>query len=175
MTGLSGGGNSSNFDNKDRSDDNYENDNVAGVNSSNYLEVDNADDNSGDGSSDRGNNDDNNQSAPERWILVLAVTILAFGFILLALRSVIFSLIFIVIGMSLFTYWLYVGVRSREQQHLFTDYNLDQSSNIPGARGAKQVCTCPICKHTESKICLKRRCPCCILTRNKQIIGHFSN
>ncbi|MGH9985169.1 MAG: hypothetical protein ACRD8W_14590, partial [Nitrososphaeraceae archaeon] len=51
-----------------------------------------------------------NRRTPELWILVLAITIVAFGVTLLALRSVIFSLMLITIGVSLFALWLYVGV-----------------------------------------------------------------
>jgi len=118
-----------------------------------------------------------NQCTPERWILVLAITILAFGVVLLTLRSVIFSLILITIGISLFAYWLYVGVRSKEEQNSpITDYTRGSSFATPEAKEKEEhVCTCPICKHTESKSCINRRCPCCILTRNKQIIGHFNN
>jgi hypothetical protein len=35
-------------------------------------------------------------------------------------------------------------------------------------------CTCSICKHTESKTCIGVRYACCVLMRNKQIIGHFN-
>lgn len=131
--------------------------------------------------SNNGDNDDDkhssnsNQRTPERWILFLAMIILAFGVTLLTLRSVVFSLILITIGVSLFAYWLYVGVRSKEQNRPFTDNMRDSSFTTPGAIEKEHVCTCPICKHTESKSCMQRRCPCCILTRNKQIIGHFNN
>lgn len=119
----------------------------------------------------------NNQRTPERWILILAIIILGFGVILLTLRSIIFSLMLITIGVSLFAYWLYVGVRSKEEQNSpLRDYNRDFSFATLGEKEKEEhVCTCPICKHTESKSCMQRRCPCCILTRNKQIIGHFNN
>jgi hypothetical protein len=35
-------------------------------------------------------------------------------------------------------------------------------------------CACSICKHAESKTCIEIRCACCVLMRNKQIIGHFN-
>lgn len=124
-------------------------------------------DNSTGGGSDNESSSYNEKSPPERWILVIAMAILAFGIILLTLRSVIFSLIFVTIGISLFAYWLYVGVRAREQNRILT--------TVSGVNKQERVCTCPICKHTESNACLETRCPCCILTRNKQIIGHFNN
>jgi hypothetical protein len=55
------------------------------------------------------------QSVPDRWILLCAIALLAIGVLLLALRSVIFSLILTTIGLSFFVYWLYIGVRRREQ------------------------------------------------------------
>jgi hypothetical protein len=112
--------------------------------------------------------------APERWILVLAMAVLASGVVLLALRSVIFSLIFITIGISLFAYWLYVGVRLKEQLRRLNDPDHAPSTKFRVKEG-EHVCTCPICKHEDSKACMQARCPCCILTRNKQIIGHFNN
>ena len=117
----------------------------------------------------------NKQSTPERWIFVLAMTILAFGVIMLALRSVIFSLILITTGVSLFAYWLYIGVRLKEQNRPLDDFSGDSSNAKSRVKEAEHVCSCPICKHTESKACMELRCPCCILTRNKQIIGHFGN
>jgi hypothetical protein len=111
------------------------------------------------------------QSIPERWILLCAIALLAFGVLLLALRSVVFSLILITIGLSLFVYWLYVGVRTREQARLETNYS--RTSLAVGKQDS--LCRCSICKHTESSSCLELRCPCCTLTRNKQIIGHFDN
>lgn len=117
----------------------------------------------------------NKQSTPERWILILGMTILAFGVIMLTLRSVIFSLILITTGVSLFAYWLYIGVRLKEQNRPLDDFSGNSSPAKSGVKEAEHVCSCPICKHTESKACIKLRCPCCILTRNKQIIGHLDN
>jgi hypothetical protein len=117
----------------------------------------------------------NKQPTPERWILVLGMTILAFGVIMLTLRSVIFSVILIATGVSLFAYWLYIGVRLKEQNRPLNDFSVNSFSAKSRVKEAEHVCSCPICKHTESKACMKLRCPCCILTRNKQIIGHFDN
>jgi MMPL family len=123
-------------------------------------------------SRDDGHND---QSASEHWILISAAVLLAFGVLLLVLRSVLFSLILITVGISLFAYWLYVGVRESEQRRLVTDHARSSSSAASAVSTRDHVCTCSICKHTESSPCLEMRCPCCILTRNNQIIGHFNN
>jgi hypothetical protein len=126
---------------------------------------------------DMESNNVSNKPTPERWILVLAMIVLACGVVLLTLRSVIFSMVFIIIGISLFAYWLYVGVRSKEQLHLLNQ--ADDKATFSSAKSqvneSERVCTCSICKHHESNACMKVRCPCCILTRNRQIIGHFNN
>ena len=124
---------------------------------------------------ERSSPEQNQQSTPERWILALAIAILAFGVILLTLRSVVFSLILVTIGISLFAYWLYLGVRSREQARSLPGYVSNSTFRKSAASERELVCTCSICKHSESKSCMQKRCPCCILTRNKEIIGHFSN
>jgi hypothetical protein len=126
-------------------------------------------------SSERRDDGHDDQSDPERWILICATALLAFGILLLALRSVIFSLILMMIGISLFAYWLYVGVREREQRRIATNYGRNSSSVTSAVGKRDNVCACSICKHTESSSCLEIKCPCCILTRNKQIIGHFHN
>jgi hypothetical protein len=137
--------------------------------------------NDGENSIDRAanmeSNNASNKPTPERWILVLALIVLASGVVLLALRSVIFSMVFITIGISLFAYWLYVGVRSKEQLHLLNqpDDKATFSSAKSRVNEGERVCTCSICKHHESNACMQVRCPCCILTRNRQIIGHFNN
>ena len=57
-----------------------------------------------DRAADMESNNASNKPTPERWILVLAMIVLACGVVLLALRSVIFSMVFITIGISLFAY-----------------------------------------------------------------------
>ena len=124
---------------------------------------------------ERSGPEQNQQPTPERWILVIAIAMLALGVILLTLRSVVFSLILVTIGISLFAYWLYVGVRSREQTRSLPGYVSSSTFIKSGASKRELACTCSICKHSESKSCMQKRCPCCILTRNKEIVGHFSN
>lgn len=158
--------------NIDTSDDNNDPTRHNGTQNSGNIGGDVDDDNNNEYSSPEHNQQ---YSTPERWILVLAITILAFGAILLTLRSVIFSLILITIGISLFAYWLYLGVRAREQNPSLPGYVSSSAFTKRGARETELVCTCSVCKHSESRSCMERRCPCCILTRNKQIIGHFNN
>ena len=71
--------------------------------------------NNGSSSNTGGRDMNSNASNPERWILVLAIAILVLGAILLTLRSAIFSLILIIVGIVLFTYWMYGVVRTRER------------------------------------------------------------
>lgn len=108
---------------------------------------------------------------PERWILVLGLAILMLGVFLLTLRFALFSLMLIIIGVALSTYWLFGVVRSGERDRQFSEDDLIFSK--PSTE-AKTNCTCSICKHIESKTCIKIRCACCVLMRNKQIIGHFN-
>ncbi|MPZ08496.1 MAG: hypothetical protein GEU26_19145 [Nitrososphaeraceae archaeon] len=108
------------------------------------------------------------QSTPERWILVLGMTILAFGVIMLISRSVLFSLILITTGVSLLAYWLYIGVRLKEQNRSLSDSSGNSSPAKSRVKKGEHVCSCSICKHTESKACMELRCPCCILYLDKK-------
>jgi len=110
-------------------------------------------------------------SIQERWILVLGLTIIMLGVFLLTLRFALFSLILIIIGVALSIYWLFGVIRSGERQRQFSEDDLIFSTT---RTVAKMNCTCSICKHTESKTCIGVRCACCVLMRNKQIIGHFN-
>jgi hypothetical protein len=122
--------------------------------------------------SDNNNRDKNeNVLTSLGWVLVLGISMIILGAILLTLRSVFFSLILIIIGISLFAYWLGVGTRSRGQSHDTLAY-IRSSVNEDGK---EVVCTCSICKHKKSGVCLELNCACCILMRNKQIIGHFND
>jgi hypothetical protein len=134
-----------------------------------------SDDSSSSSSSSNDNGDiDNNENALNSpgWVLGLGIALIITGAILLTLRSVVFSLILIIIRVSLFTYRLYAEARSKQQSHFVSEFGTVPSR----ARGKEEaVCICSICKHKESGVCLELRCACCILMRNKQIIGHFNN
>lgn len=130
-------------------------------------------DHSSSSSNDNGAKDNNEKALNSPgWVLGLGIALIITGAILLTLRSVVFSLILIIIGVSLFTYWLYAEARSKQQSHFVSEFG-----TVPTrARGKEEaVCICSICKHKESGVCLELRCACCILMRNKQIIGHFNN
>jgi hypothetical protein len=112
-----------------------------------------------------------NVPTEQRWVLVVSIALVLLGVTLLTLRSVLFSLVLIIAGIAIFTYWLYRVARSREVDRLLPD---DRTfSSKPGV-GAETLCTCSICKHTDTKMCLGIRCSCCVLMRNKQIVGHFN-
>jgi hypothetical protein len=93
------------------------------------------------------------------------------GVFLLTLRFALFSLMLLIIGVALSTYWLFGVVRSGERDRQFHEDDLIFSK--PRTE-AKTNCTCSICKHIESKTCIEIRCVYCVLMRDKQIIGHFN-
>lgn len=108
-----------------------------------------------------GNENNYIKATPERWILFLGIALLVIGVLFLTLRSVLFSLILIIAGVSVFTYWLYINTKSR-----------DRSTTTEKLEGN---CICSICGHRESGMCIEHKCACCILMRNNKIIGHSNN
>jgi threonine/homoserine/homoserine lactone efflux protein len=112
-----------------------------------------------------------NAPTEQRWVLVVSIVLVLLGVTLLTLRSVLFSLALIIAGIAIFTYWLYGVVRSREVDRQLPD---DRTISSKSGAGVETLCTCSICKHTESKTCIEVGCACCVLMRNKQIIGHFN-
>jgi hypothetical protein len=121
------------------------------------------------------NSDENEMSSDastqQRWILVLSIALFLLGATVLTLRSSLLSLALTIAGVALFTYWLYGVVRSRELNRY-----LSEGDTISSKLGTevRTSCSCSVCKHTESKACKRIRCVCCVLVRNKQIIGHFN-
>lgn len=116
---------------------------------------------------------DNNEYSSSRpnWILILGLALIICGALLLTLRSVLFSIMLVTIGVSLFAYWLYTGTRRHESDSVVDNDGVNSDEE----EEETTVCTCRICKHTGSRQCLQMKCACCILMRNKQIIGHFNN
>lgn len=74
---------------------------------------------------------------------------MALNVILLALRSVVFGLIPVAIGMLLFVYWLYLGIRSKDQS-----INLDGSRSSSRSTEDSLLCKYSVCKHNQSKVCM---------------------
>ena len=106
-----------------------------------------------------------NNSGPERWILFLGIGIMIAGVVLLTLRSVLFSLILIVAGFSMFTYWLYSSARSRNHM----------ANTITGTDKEEEDCLCSICGHRVSGTCIQNKCACCLLMKDDKVIGHSNN
>jgi len=116
-----------------------------------------------------GNNKDDksngNNSGPERWILFLGIALMIIGVIFLTLRSVLFSLILIVAGVSVFTYWLYANARPRNRM----------ANTITGTEKQDEDCLCSICGHRVSGTCFQNGCVCCLLMKDDKVIGHSNN
>jgi hypothetical protein len=39
----------------------------------------------------------------------------------------------------------------------------------------KQSCICSVCKHDNAGVCISEKCPCCIMMKGDEIIGHSIN
>jgi hypothetical protein len=117
------------------------------------------------------NHDKNNEnnSGPERWILFLGIGILMVGVVLLALRSVLFSLILIVAGVSVFTYWLYANASANARP------SNRMANIITDTEKQDEDCLCSICGHRVSGTCFQNRCACCLLMKDDKVIGHSNN
>jgi uncharacterized membrane protein len=98
----------------------------------------------------------------QRWLLMLAIATGLFAISLLLLRVNIRTLaILLGIGLPLVTLWLYMDAR----------YFSAQGRNI----SATQTCICPVCKHPSARICLQKKCSCCLITKDEKVIGHSSS
>ncbi|MGB7678324.1 MAG: hypothetical protein WBL49_05895, partial [Nitrososphaeraceae archaeon] len=94
--------------------------------------------------------------------LIYGIGIIIFSVFLFSLRAGIrIFLIFMVIGLALTMLWLYLYLRSKQQNR--TDII------------AKQACICPICKHEETGHCIQQKCACCIVMKGENVIGHSNN
>jgi hypothetical protein len=84
--------------------------------------------------------------------------IIAFGIFLFAIGSGIrVLLIFTIIGLSLIALWLYFNARPK-----------NQNKNRPN----EEKCICPICSHEVVRICMRHRCPCCIVMKGDSDAAH---
>ncbi len=95
--------------------------------------------------------------------LVLGIVVKVFSMLWLALGVRIVFVVFLLIGASLVVYWLYRnGVLSRNSKNGIS-------------RAIEKKCICSICKHEQGKLCLQRKCPCCLIMKRDTIIGHANN
>jgi hypothetical protein len=91
----------------------------------------------------------------QRWLLMMAIS-------LLLLRINIRTLaILLGIGLPLVTLWLYMDAK----------YFSVKARNT----SSKEVCVCPICKHSAAEVCLQERCSCCLITQDEKVVGHSSS
>jgi hypothetical protein len=107
-----------------------------------------------------------------KWLFVIGIGMLLLGIILFALREVLMSLAVLVIGISLFTAWVYLSMRLKQQVGIPVNKQAIIGRIQPRS---KEECTCPICKHKESNICLNDNCACCVMMKNDSIVGHSNN
>ena len=106
------------------------------------------------------------------WVFVIGITMILSGVILFALRAALISLVIMVIGISLFTAWLYLSTRLKESKNLLQK---DGLSNRRAQGELNEECICAICKHKISGTCLNENCACCILMKDNSVIGHSNN
>jgi hypothetical protein len=99
----------------------------------------------------------------QRWLLMLAIATGVFAISLLLLRINIRTLaILLGIGIPLVTLWLYMDAKY---------FSLKGRNN-----SSKEVCVCPICKHSSAEVCLQEKCSCCqITTQDEEVVGHSSS
>ena len=122
--------------------------------------------------SDRSITPHGNQPLSYNWVFAIGITMIILGVILFALRAALISLVIIIIGISLFTAWLYLSTRLKESK------NLPQrggTSNKQAQGELNEECICAICKHKVSSTCLNENCACCILMKDNSVIGHSNN
>ena len=123
-------------------------------------------------SSDRSMTPHGNRPLSYNWVFASGIAVILLGVMLFALRAVLISLVIMIIGISLFTVWLYLSTRLKESKNL-PQYGGLSSRQDQGELNEK--CICPICKHTVSGTCLNENCACCILMKDDSVIGHSNN
>jgi hypothetical protein len=98
------------------------------------------------------------QSATPLWPLIYGLGIVAFSFFLLVLRAGIISfLAFMTAGIAMIVFWTYFST-------------LTKQNSI-----AKQPCKCAICSHKKANFCLEKKCACCIVVKERSIVGHTNS
>ena len=98
----------------------------------------------------------------QRWLLMLAVATALFAVSMFLLRmNVRTAIMFYVIGVAVVTLWMIVDAR----------YFSAPRKNIP----LTQPCACPICKHDYARKCVQGGCACCLVTRDRKVVGHSTS
>lgn len=111
-----------------------------------------------------------NRPLSYNWVFAIGITLILLGVILFALRAALISLVIMIIGISLFTTWLYLSTRLKESK------NLPQKGSLSNRQGElNEECICAICKHKVSTTCLNENCACCILMKDDSVVGHSNN
>ncbi|MER5175276.1 MAG: hypothetical protein ABJB76_01145 [Candidatus Nitrosocosmicus sp.] len=94
------------------------------------------------------------------WPFYSGIGCVLFGILLIVLKvGIRISFIFFIIALFLLGIWIYFIVR------------IDIKKN----KKKTQVCTCPICSHEQSDICIQEKCPCCISMKDNIVMGHSNN
>jgi len=113
-----------------------------------------------------------NRPLSYNWVFAIGITMILLGVILFALRAALVSLVIMIIGISLFTAWLYLITRLKESKNLPQKGSL---SNRQVQGELNEECICAICKHKVSNTCLNENCACCILMKDDSVVGHSNN
>ena len=122
--------------------------------------------------SDRSITPHGKQPLSYNWVFAIGITMIILGVILFALRAAIISLVIIIIGISLFTAWLYLSTRLKESKNL-PQRGSTSNRQVQGELNEEGICA--ICKHKVSSTCLNENCACCILMKDNSVIGHSNN
>ena len=94
------------------------------------------------------------------WPLITGIAVIAFGTILLALRSsILLSIVFIILGTILILAW----------------YILYSKKKLEITHKFGTECICQICNHDKPLVCIRVKCKCCTVMKENKIIGHSNN
>jgi hypothetical protein len=73
--------------------------------------------------------------------------------------------VFFALGLPVVLLWLYVDKKSS-----YPKKEIDSDTDLQ-----PQPCVCAICKHTKAVDCVSQRCPCCIMVKGGNVVGHSIN
>ena len=96
------------------------------------------------------------------WPLIYGLVIVGFSVFLLAVRAGIsIFVIFMIIGLGLIMFWAFYKAMTKQK----SDMKLL----------TKEPCSCAICNHDKASFCLEQKCPCCIVVKGENTIGHTNS